>query len=548
MRADDRMTLRERPSRGAGIGLAVLFFVFAVSQLWTIDYGTRFNDPDHIQSFTFDAGALSEAFERQSTVIATNKEIPESPAKAAMRFKLYSVNPDEHLSIMALSRMKPGKLEFDPGYYQYGGAFLFPLGVWYFGLSKVGAIEVRSLEKVLNGPEGLDRVYVAGRIFVLLAFLLAAWVLYRTFLIVTDSWSALWALGIFLFVPATAVYGVLTKPHWYALLWVCAGLYVLVRGWTRGEFRFRDELALGILGGLAVSSIPFNPGPALLLGFAVFAGILDKSMNPSAVIRIPLVSILSFFITSPYFFLNFATLAFETTHLTARLDFSPSLERIWWFIANPLALGFGIALPAMLLGLGFYRLALRRGPMTWWAASLLVGTLLFYTYLTQGLASGPLSYRHIGFLLPVALLIAVSRPWPHRAPVLAAVFALTVLQALPIKMAYLDENDSRWGTRLAAANWISAEIPEGASICAPTSSFAPFRFPPIDVTRYRLVGPDCDYRVVAAVHPAENINFDNYLRTKEFAPRGWNDKFAFVHGHVNPHIAIHRRIESDAPD
>ena len=47
-------------------------------------------------------------------------------------FKLYSIEADEAVNIIALARIKPGQGQFDPGLYQYGGAYLYPLGAWYF--------------------------------------------------------------------------------------------------------------------------------------------------------------------------------------------------------------------------------------------------------------------------------------------------------------------------------------------------------------------------------------------------------------------------------
>ncbi|MCP4326841.1 MAG: glycosyltransferase family 39 protein [Alphaproteobacteria bacterium] len=535
------VTASKNPTPVAEFGALALALVFALVQAWTIDYGTRFNDVAHIRNFVFDGAALSGAFERQVTVIAVAPEIPESAGKAAMRFKLYSVNPDEHMAIMALSRMKPREFDFNPDYYQYGGAFLYPLGLWYFVLSKAGIIEVGSLEEVLKSPDGLDEVYVAGRVFVLIAFLLSALVLYRTFRIVGDPWSATWALGIYLFVPATIVFSVVTKPHWYALLWVCGGLYVLVRAWQRHDFRVGDELALGVLGGLALASVPLNPGPALLLGFAVLAAVRDGSMNPRALFRIPLAAFLAFFATSPYFVIDLGRLGLETSQSTGWVDYSIDPERIWGFFATPLVLGFGLAFVLLLLGLWLYRLATGRGPVTWWAAALLAGPILFYAYVTQGLDGGALSYRYLGFMVPIALLVTVSRPWPHRRPVLAAVFVLTVLQTVPLKIAYVDENDPLRGTRLAAAAWVSAEVPAGSSVCAGTARPSPYRMPPLDVARYRLHGPDCGYHIVVG-DPKRSPAPDGYERVKEFAPRGWHDSVAVIHANANPFITIYRRL------
>ena len=45
------------------------------------------------------------------------------------------------MAIMALSKIKINENKFDPQIYKYGGAFIYPLGFYYYCLDKIGLIE-----------------------------------------------------------------------------------------------------------------------------------------------------------------------------------------------------------------------------------------------------------------------------------------------------------------------------------------------------------------------------------------------------------------------
>src|SRR5687767_608078 len=47
-------------------------------------------------------------------------------AEIVRRYRLFSYQPDEMLTLRALSRMKPGRGDLDPRLYQYGGLWIYP--------------------------------------------------------------------------------------------------------------------------------------------------------------------------------------------------------------------------------------------------------------------------------------------------------------------------------------------------------------------------------------------------------------------------------------
>ena len=51
---------------------------------------------------------------------------PEPLLNSCRSFLIQSDNPDEKKAFIILSRMRPWKLEFEPLYLHYGGAFIYP--------------------------------------------------------------------------------------------------------------------------------------------------------------------------------------------------------------------------------------------------------------------------------------------------------------------------------------------------------------------------------------------------------------------------------------
>ena len=122
-RADhpDAIAAGSTGDRAARAVAGLLGLAFVLMQLWTVDYGTRLNDAEAVRQFSFAPGAgavMEEQHLRQETVISPRRTIGESAEKIMLRFKLYSVNPDEPLSIMAFRRIRPGRLDFNPDLFQ----------------------------------------------------------------------------------------------------------------------------------------------------------------------------------------------------------------------------------------------------------------------------------------------------------------------------------------------------------------------------------------------------------------------------------------------
>jgi hypothetical protein len=87
-------------------------------------------------------------------------------AAIVRRYRLYSDQPDEMITLRALAQMQPGKLRFDPKLYQYGGLWFYPIG----GILKLASLFhlVRltpDLAFYLDHPDAFGRLYVIMRLY-----------------------------------------------------------------------------------------------------------------------------------------------------------------------------------------------------------------------------------------------------------------------------------------------------------------------------------------------------------------------------------------------
>ncbi len=173
-------------------------------------------------------------------------------ARAAilLRYRLYSRQPDEMITFMALQRMDPRGFDFDPQLYQYGGGYIYLIGAALGLSSLLNLIDLTSDVGVyLSDPELFGRLYVVARLVTLVfaaLTLVAVIKLARRAAGRTAGWIA------FALVAACPVFitGVLeAKPH---LPSVCLLLWAILSALDyQADGRRRHALRMGLQVGYA---------------------------------------------------------------------------------------------------------------------------------------------------------------------------------------------------------------------------------------------------------------------------------------------------------
>ncbi len=153
---------------GRFLPLAAIMVVYAAAVGLSVNWGLP--GPERVKLLFpggVDETTLAEISARAAAKSAAESDVPivlqgQRPAAprwsrdealdACRRFLLYSDNPDEMMTLSALSRLKPAEGRFDPGIGQYGGAFLYPLGVWLKTAAATGLVRQGDLGFYVRHP------------------------------------------------------------------------------------------------------------------------------------------------------------------------------------------------------------------------------------------------------------------------------------------------------------------------------------------------------------------------------------------------------------
>jgi hypothetical protein len=85
------------------------------------------------------------------------------------RYRLFTYQPDEMITLRALAGMRPAEGRLDPRLYQYGGLWIYPVGALLKAASMTGAITLTpDLAWYLDHPEAFGRLYLVSRVYTVL--------------------------------------------------------------------------------------------------------------------------------------------------------------------------------------------------------------------------------------------------------------------------------------------------------------------------------------------------------------------------------------------
>lgn len=95
-------------------------------------------------------------------------------AEIIRRYRLYTCQPDEMITLMALASMKVQQGDFDPRLYQYGGLWIYPIGAM---LKLMGIVPSQAY--YLDHPEEFGCFYVVMRMYAATWGLVGVWAVFR---------------------------------------------------------------------------------------------------------------------------------------------------------------------------------------------------------------------------------------------------------------------------------------------------------------------------------------------------------------------------------
>ncbi len=157
-----------------------------------------------------DVDPLGEADDEPTPLTATEEDV----AKIYLRYRLYTYQPDEMITMMALAGMRPGRLDLDPRLYQYGGLFIYPVGALIKLCGMVGLIDVRSdVVYYLDNPEEFGKFYIVARAYAAVWGLVGVCVVFAIGRRLGGTRAGLLAALLFTLIPVVVCMAHEGKPH-----------------------------------------------------------------------------------------------------------------------------------------------------------------------------------------------------------------------------------------------------------------------------------------------------------------------------------------------
>ena len=229
------------------------------------------------------------------SVTATEADV----AEILRRYRLFSHQPDEMITFMAIARMHPGRFDFDPKLYQYGGLFLYPVAGLLKAGSLIGAIEVRADQSYyLEHPEAFGRFYVVARLYVTLYALAGVIGVYLLASRLANRSAGLLAAGFFVFMPITISLAHEAKPHLPAAVLIVYAMVAATHYLEHGTRRLL--LITGLLCGLALGLVLSAWVAFLVLPIAAGLRAEPWRRRITAAVLGGAVGVMAYAITNPY--------------------------------------------------------------------------------------------------------------------------------------------------------------------------------------------------------------------------------------------------------
>lgn len=229
-------------------------------------------------------------------------------AEIVRRYRLFTYNPDEMVTLMSLAQMRPGQGDFDPRLYQYGGLWIYPVGVLLKLGSMLGVVRLTpDMTVYLDDPSAFGRFYVVARLYVVAWAVLGAWVVFALARRLTGGSTLPACIACFCYIMMPVVVNMSheAKPHLPGAVLMLLSILAAHR-YVRSADAIWWLLA-AVLGGLAVGMV-LAAWPVLVV--LPVATLLLKQAWPARA-RICAwgfgLSVVAYFLTNPYVLINLLT-------------------------------------------------------------------------------------------------------------------------------------------------------------------------------------------------------------------------------------------------
>lgn len=422
-------------------------------------------------------------------------------ARIIERYRLYSYQPDEMVTFRALSQMRGGNL--DPRMYQYGGLWIYPVGVLLKVASIIGAVELHpDFGFYLDHPEAFGCFYVAARLYSAFWGLVGIWAVFRIARRFSDRLIVPATAGaVFLLMPVVINAAHEAKPHLAGAVLILLSVLAALKFVEIGTQKW--WIITGVICGLAIGMVLTSAVALLVIPLMTLLCQIawkDRAKLSAMAIGIALVVYL---MTNPFVPINLiGNPSIVRQNLSALGHAGAIVGRSSEIGAIQNARRLIIDGASMVGGVtGIIGLLIMAVSRSWWhdrrwrAAAVLLGvpsalTLIQFTLLAGG---KPGEFGRF-FILPDVALVIVAvvlvscigwGRWIEAS--FCALFAFIAgFQGLAYCAGFL-EDTSATASRQTAGAKLEEFRARGARTLGVRAEPAPYSLPPVDITNWKLL-------------------------------------------------------------
>ncbi|HEY7115663.1 MAG TPA: glycosyltransferase family 39 protein [Tepidisphaeraceae bacterium] len=459
-------------------------------------------------SWTPDANRAADAdadpIRDRDHLVAINAN-DQQKAQIFRRYRLFSAQPDEMVTFMALAGMRGGS--FDPRMYQYGGLWVYPVGaaLRLAAMRGIGLVTLKSdLNFYLDHPGQFGRFYVVARAYSVAWGLVGIWAVYcLSKRLSSRRVVPIAAAACFALMPVVINGAHEAKPHLAGTVLVLLSALAATKYVETGRARWwamTGALCGMALGMVLSAAVAFVAIPLMTLLRTNTWGRRATIMLAAAGIGVGV-----YCLTNPYVPLNLIRNPAVVRANLAALGQAKAIvgrQSDTGAIANARRL---VTDGASILGgvIGLLGLLVAAGNRAWWArnpsarvVAILLGipaalVLVQFALLAAG---KPGEFGRFAMLPDVALMMVgvvliLSTKWGRlwTGPAVATLILLVGWQGLAHVAGFVEDASRPTATRHVAAQRLAELWATGARTLAIPAEPAPYCLPPIDFTRWKVL-------------------------------------------------------------
>ncbi len=417
-----------------------------------------------------------------TTVKIGDKETtaPKSVFNSLRSYLVRSYGPDEQRAIIALSRINPDTKDFNPRFYAYGGVYLYPMGLFFYGLSRLNLLTLKDdMSYYFHRPEKIGKIFVSGRFFGAVGALLSVFVFYLLCSELLTDKKTIYFLTLFYAIsPGFVLWSHYLKPFSYGMLWFLLSLWTAVKFYRseKTEWLYTSAVFAGLSFGTLLS---YGYIYWAVLIFVLFSGKRYKWKLKTLFLSF-LVFLATFVVTNPYILLSWKEFMLQMKSLHNYWHRDMSVNALKIFVFNTLRYGMGTLLWIVALVGTIGSLVYKTEKRNWMFFLLLLPGFLYFAFTTA-------EWVHYSiFLYPLFIISSgffLSKIGLKK--VVTVFLSIVGIYTILYSGSYVKISGEK-NTRTTAGEWINSSISFGSKVGL-LEAPSPWRTPPFRFLDYELV-------------------------------------------------------------